>query len=253
MGTSYLSHSLEIMIGLFFQVVPGLIWIVIVPVLAFYALTDFHLIYAKGLLLIPREHRSAVQGVVTALTGVFARYVRGLIALCTLNAIATSMVLSLFQLPYALVLGLIGGILYAVPYVGSVLNLALIGLLALVTTSPARVLAILIVLILQNQVLFDQLITPRILGRQVGLHPIVTIIALMSGNAIAGPFGMLFAVPLAACVQFLVIQCIPKLAQELDLPSLETLERNRLAHGEPIDDHPPDEHYELERVVEHVE
>jgi len=254
LGTSRLSHSLEIVFGLLFEAVPGLIWLVIVPVLAFYALTDFHRIYVKGLLLVPRAHRAQVQGLVSELTWVFSRYVRGLIAVCALNAMATGLVLTLFRLPYALVLGLIAGTLYAVPYVGLVLNVALIGLLALVTTPPVKALAIIACVALLHQGLFDQVITPRVLGRQVGLHPILAIIALMSGNALAGPFGMLIAVPLAACLQIIVLHMVPKLAEELELQSLEALERARRArHSGDQPDQPADEHFRLETVIEHVE
>src|SRR2546422_5334111 len=69
-GTLRLSHSLEIVTSYVLQAAPGLIWLVIVPVLTFYALTDFHLIYAKGLLLIPRAHRQMVQSMVSDVTTV---------------------------------------------------------------------------------------------------------------------------------------------------------------------------------------
>jgi predicted PurR-regulated permease PerM len=253
-GTGRLSHSIEIVFGFLYEAAPGLIWLVIVPVLTFYALTDYHLIYAKGLMLVPRSYRAAIQGVVSELTGVFGRYIRGLIIVCTLNALATAFVLTLFELPYALVLGLIAGTLYAVPFIGPVLNVAVVGLLALVTTPPAKALAIVVSIILLHQVFFDQVVTPRILGRQVGLHPILAIIALMSGSALAGPFGMLVAVPLAACVQIIVLHLVPKLAEELELPSLGALERTA-AESEPAvpAEQPPDEHFRLEAVIDHVE
>jgi predicted PurR-regulated permease PerM len=252
-GTTRLSHSLEIIFGLLYQAAPGLIWLVIVPVLTFYALTDFHLIYAKGLLLIPRAHRPAAQVVASELIQVFGRYIRGLIIVCTLNAVATAFVLGLLRVPYSLVLGLIAGTLYAVPFAGPVLNVALIGLLTLVTMPPAKALLVVVCLILLHQVFFDQVVTPRILGRQVGLHPILAIIALMSGSALAGPFGMLIAVPLAACVQIIVVHLVPKLGEELELPSLGTLERTAKAEPPPPEGPPPDEHYRLEAVIEHVE
>jgi predicted PurR-regulated permease PerM len=251
-GTTRLSHSLEIVFGWLYQAAPGLIWLVIVPVLTFYALTDFHLIYAKGLLLVPRTRRATVTAVVADLTRVFSRYVRGLIVVAVLNAMATSLVLSLFRLPYGLVLGLIAGTLYTVPYVGAVLNVSLIGLLALVVLPPGKALAVVLCLILVHQVLFDQVITPRVLGRQVGLHPILAIIALMSGSALAGPFGMLIAVPLAACLQVVILQLIPKLREDLDVPPLETLEPAP-ATASPLEEKPPDDHSRLEAVVEHVE
>jgi predicted PurR-regulated permease PerM len=255
-GTGRLSHSLEIISGYLVQAAPGLIWLVIVPVLTFYAITDFHLIYAKGLLFVPRAHRSTVQSVVSEITTVFSKYVRGLVLVCSLNALATGYLLTLFRLPYAVVLGLIAGTLYAVPYVGPVLNVALIGLLALVTMTPAKTLVIVVCLILLHQVLFDQVITPRVLGRQVGLHPILAIIALMSGNALAGPLGMLIAVPLAASLQIVVVHLMPKLGQELELRPLEELERTEAAtkaEHQADEEQPLDEHFRLETVVEQVE
>jgi predicted PurR-regulated permease PerM len=256
LGTTRLSHSLEIVSGYLFENAPGLIWIVIVPVIAFYALTDFHLIYAKGLLLVPRAHRAAVQSVVSDITTIFSKYVRGLISVCTLNALATGLVLTLFHLPYALVLGLIAGTLYAVPYIGPILNVALIGLLALVTTSPGKALIIVICLILLHQVLFDQVITPRMLGRQVGLHPILAIIALLSGSALAGPFGMLIAVPLAASLQIVVVYLVPKLGQEIELRSLGALDRTIKATKEQHradEQRRDDDHFRLETVIENME
>jgi predicted PurR-regulated permease PerM len=255
-GTLRLSHSLEIISGFLFANAPSLIWLVVVPVLTFYVLTDFHLIYAKGLLLVPRAHRATAQSVVSDITTLFGKYVRGLVSVCTLNALATAFVLTLFHLPYALVLGLIAGILYAVPYIGPVLNVFLIGLLALVTTTPGKTLGIVISIVLLHQVLFDQVITPRVLGRQVGLHPILAIIALMSGSALAGPFGMLIAVPLAATVQIIVLHLVPKLGHELQLRPLEALERTvaatKAAHLAD-EEQPVDDHFRLETVIEHVE
>jgi predicted PurR-regulated permease PerM len=197
-----------------------------------------------------------VQSVVSEITTFFGKYVRGLFIVCSLNAVVTGFLLTLFHLPYAVVLGLIAGTLYAVPYVGLVLNVALIGLLALVTTTPAKTLAIVACLILLHQVLFDQVITPRVLGRQVGVHPILAIIALMSGNALAGPLGMLIAVPIAASLQIVLVHLIPKLGQELSLRSLEALEQTEAGTKEEHladEEQPLDEHFGLETVVEQVE
>jgi predicted PurR-regulated permease PerM len=255
-GTGRMSHMLEIISSFLFENAPNLIWLVVVPVLAFYALTDFHLMYAKGLLLVPRANRQAVQRVVSEVTTLFGKYVRGLLSVCTLNALATSLVLTLFQLPYALVLGFIAGALYAVPYIGPLLNVSMIGLLALVTTTPAKALGIMACIVLLHQVLFDQVITPRVLGRQVGLHPILAIIALMSGSALAGPFGMIIAVPLAASIQIIVVHLVPKLGQQLKLRPLEALERTvastKAAHVA-AEEQPIDDHFRLETVIENVE
>ena len=111
-------------------------------------------------------------------------------------------------------------------------------------------------LILLHQVLFDQVITPRVLGRQVGLHPILAIIALLSGSAMAGPFGMLIAVPLAASVQIIVVYLVPKLGQELELRPLDRLDRTvaatKAAHRD-AEERPADDHFRLETVIENME
>src|SRR5579862_8417995 len=76
------------------SVVANAIWIVIVPIVAFYALRDFHTILAKALLLVPTRHRDLVQNAVTEVTGVFAKYLRGLAIVSILNGVATAVLLT---------------------------------------------------------------------------------------------------------------------------------------------------------------
>ena len=71
--------------------------------------------------------------------------------------------------------------------------------------------------------LFDQVITPRILGKHVGLHPILSITALLAGNVLLGIVGMLLAVPIAASIQMVVITLVPKLRQEIDIQSVDNV------------------------------
>ena len=77
-----------------------------------------------------------------------------------------------------------------------------------------------------HQVVFDQMISPRILGGHVGLHPILSIIALLCGNLLLGIIGMILAVPIAACIQLAVLAMLPKLAIEVDIPSSETIQND---------------------------
>jgi hypothetical protein len=94
------------------------------------------------------------------------------------------------------------------------------------------------------------------LGRQVGLHPILAIIALLSGSALAGPFGMLIAVPLAASLQIIVVYLVPKLGQEIELRSLGALDRTIKATKEQHradEQRRDDDHFRLETVIENME
>lgn len=72
--------------------------------------------------------------------------------------------------------------------------------------------------IVLHQIVFDQMISPRLLGKTVGLHPILSIVALLAGNLLLGIVGMILAVPVAACIQILVLALVPKLQVEIELP-----------------------------------
>ncbi len=193
------------------------IWIVIVPIVAFYALRDFHLILAKGLLLVPSRRRDLVQTAVSEITGIFAKYIRGLLIVSVLNGVATAILLSALRVPGALVVGVVAGLLYSVPYIGALLTLVITAAIAFVGGGPNMLLLAVGLSVVLHQIVFDQIISPRILGNQVGLHPILSITALLAGNLLLGIIGMILAVPVAACIQIAVLAMLPKLSKEINI------------------------------------
>lgn len=195
----------------------NLVWVVIVPIVAFYALRDFHLILGKGLLLVPSRRRDAVQTYVAEVTAIFAKYLRGLLLVSAMNGVATTLLLLVLRVPSALLLGVIAGILYSVPYIGALLTIVLTAGVAFISGGPNYMLLVVGASMLLHQVVFDQIISPRVLGGQVGLHPILAIIALLSGNLLLGIIGMILAVPIAACIQIAVLAVVPKLSHEIEM------------------------------------
>src|SRR5204863_8798748 len=102
-----------------------------------------------------------------------------------------------FQLRYSLMIGLVSGVLYAVPYVGALATVTIAGLVAAAThPSVGYVLGVIAALLVINQV-FDQIITPRVVGGLVGLNPVVSLFALTAGGELFGLPGMILAVPVA--------------------------------------------------------
>lgn len=255
-GTQHLSAALQQASELALAWAPNLVWFLVVPVLAFYTLNDFHRIYAKIVLLVPPAHRPFAQNLIAEVSAVFGKYLRGLALLCTLLGLSIAALLYCFGNPYWQLLGFIGGVLYAIPVVGSLFTLGLVVLVTLVNGQPQQALWVGGSLILLSSGLFDQIITPRVLGRQVGLHPIWTILALLVGYQVLGIVGMLIAVPLAACVQTVIVQLVPKLGADLELRSLEELhqvEAETKAEHLREDSHPIDDHIRLSQVVENVD
>lgn len=203
--------------------VSNLIWIVVIPIVAFYALKDFHVIYARLLLFIPRDHRSNAQQFINDVTAIFVRYLRSLLIVCALNAVVTALALMAFRLPNALALGAIAGVLYVVPYFGPVVTIAMIAGVSLMSGTIQMTLILVAAMIVLHSVIFDQIVTPRIVGQHVGLHPILSIIALLLGGELLGILGMILAVPVAATVQMVLLAQFPKLRQPIEVPTGEEL------------------------------
>ena len=217
-------------------VATNLIWVVIIPIISFYALRDYHLILAKGLLLVPKEKRDLVQTAVSETTAIFGKYLRGMAIVSLLNGLATWTLLYAFHIPSALLIGILATIFYNVPYLGAIAINAMIAAVSFLHGGPTNGVHEMVIVtsigLFMHNVLFDQIISPRILGGHVGLHPILSIVALLVGNLLLGLVGMVLAVPVAACIQIAVLALIPKLKHEIEIPKEPTADPDSVAELE---------------------
>ncbi|MCW3050995.1 MAG: hypothetical protein JWN14_165 [Chthonomonadales bacterium] len=230
-SSAYLGDAAQVFLA-------NVLWAIIIPIVAFYSLKDFHILYARLLMLVPHEKRSFTQNIVNEITAIFVGYIRGIIIVCALNGIATAALLAAFQVPNAMALGAIAGLLYVVPYFGPVMTYVTVGGACLTSghITIQLTLVILLLLVVLHSLIFDQIITPRILSNHVGLHPILSIIALLIGGALLGIVGMILAVPVAGVIQMALKVIFPKLAQPIEVPAGEQLH----ALSRPSDTtHPP--------------
>lgn len=215
--------------------VSNMIWVVIVPIVAFYTLRDFDIILGKSLVLVQARRREKVKNAVVEVTGIFAKYLRGLMIVSALNGLATAILLTVLGVPSSIILGIAAGLLYTVPYIGAMMTIVLTAAVAFVGGGAQLMLVALGASVLLHQIVFDQIITPRILGGQVGLHPILSIVALLSGNILLGIAGMILAVPVAACIQIAVVSLVPKLGEDVEPEQLAPIEQAQhdLDEGKP--------------------
>ena len=203
----------------------NLIWVVIVPIITFFILLDFNKILGKFLLLVKRDRREGILKVVTDIIAVLGAWVRGVLTVMALDMgvifvtlWVTGMVLG-HQHPtpgkpnlsdYALTLAVTAGVLYTIPYFGAVVSTALIGLVTLSTHGVVPALVVTGLMILIHQVVFDNIIAPRVIGGSVHLHPLLTLLALMGGGTLFGIGGTLLAVPVAAAAQVVLVHLFPQ-------------------------------------------
>ena len=147
----------------------------------------------------PESQRHNVNFVLDTLVTVIGGYIRGNILLATVISILTGIGIALVGVPYPFLLAILTFILEFIPVVGIYITSVAVVLLALTQGWVTGVLALAVVLVLQ--LLENNVFVPRILGRSVGINPIVNIFALIAGTNLFGIAGAFFAAPVAGVVQ----------------------------------------------------
>lgn len=194
----------------------NLVWIVIVPIIAFFILLDFNKILGKALILVPKRRREDMLTIITDVIAVFGNWVRGVLLVMGLDIVVVYIVLRLAGLgDYALTLAVTAGILNTIPYFGALTSTLLIGLTAWATHGIGAGLGITAIMVVIHQVIFDNIIAPRIIGGSVHLHPLLTLLALMAGGTLFGIGGTLLAVPIAAAFQVVLLYLFPQLETDV--------------------------------------
>jgi predicted PurR-regulated permease PerM len=176
----------------------------IIPVFALYLLMDFDRIVERMGELVPRRFYAQAADVAHQIHKTLGGYVRGqLTANIVLGALyATG--LRIVGVRLAVPIGVMTGMVAFVPYIGFGCGLTLaVAMATLDWQGPGRLLAVLAVM-LGVQVLDGLVITPRIVGRSVGLAPLEVLLTMMTAGTLFGFLGVLLAVPLGAVVKILV-------------------------------------------------
>ncbi len=199
-----------------------LVQLILALILTFYLLMDIDRLRARLFYFMPDKHRDMTSKMGKDVGGVFSDYLAGLLKVCVLYAIVT--VLLLYGLSYwhhalaryALLVGVAAGILYAVPYVGSLSTAVVTFLVSFAAAQPSGhglvfgLVAVGLSLVV-NQV-FDGVVTPKVVGGGVGLHPVIAVFALVIGAELFGIWGMLLSVPVAGSIQAILFRVFPKLS-----------------------------------------
>ncbi|MEN6519913.1 MAG: AI-2E family transporter [Armatimonadota bacterium] len=189
----------------------SIVWLVIIPIVTIFLLIDIDKIKAKALLLAPERHRERTASLASSVGRVFGAYIRGLLTVSVLYGIACGVVIWALGVPYAVILGAAAGVLSLVPYIGTISTVILVGTVAMVASgNPVMGIWAALAILVMNQA-FDNAVTPKIVGKAVGLHPALSIISLLIGARMFGFIGMIISVPVAASIQILVLEFYPPL------------------------------------------
>lgn len=179
-------------------------FVFLMPIVAFYMMLDWPRMVAKMDELLPRDKAPTVRDLMNETDRTLAGFIRGQLTVCLILGLFYGIGLTLIGLRFGFVIGMVAGILSIMPYVGSAFGLFMSVAVAWFTTcSPMMVGAALVVFGI-GQFIEGNFLTPKLVGNNIGLHPLWVIFALMAGGSLAGFVGLLIAVPVAAVIGVLV-------------------------------------------------
>jgi predicted PurR-regulated permease PerM len=208
--------------GLAFFNVLSLVFVT--PVVAFFMLRDWHRLVATIDRLLPRRHEATIREQARLVDATLAGFIRGQAMVCLVMGVYYALALSLAGVEFGLVLGLLTGILLIIPILGAALGGCVAILLAIMQFADWTSVGIVAGIFLVGQAIEGNILTPRLVGGRVNLHPVWVIFALLAFGSLFGFLGLMIAVPVAAVIGVLIRFALQRyLASPLYAPPSDAL------------------------------
>jgi len=179
-------------------------YLVLTPVLTYYLLRDWDRITHAIHELLPVGQRGAWTDFAREYDGLVSSYLRGQLMVAVVVGILTGTGLALLRFPYAAVVGVVAGVFNLVPYIGLIVSLIPALIIAVLSGNLLLSLLKIAVVFVSVNVLESSVLSPRIVGGSVGLHPVWIILAIAVGGFFFGFVGLLLAVPGAAFLKLVL-------------------------------------------------
>jgi len=181
-------------------------YVFLTPILTFYLLRDYDGILARLRGLLPRSREAGVVEFAREYDVLLSRYLRGQLTVALIIGVLTGTLLLVVQFPYAFLLGALAGVMGLIPFLGLVLSIIPAVIIALVSSNVLLSLAKVAFVYGLVQILDSGIISPRVVGDSVGLHPVWIVLALSVGGFFFGFVGLLISVPAAVGVKLVMVR-----------------------------------------------
>lgn len=176
----------------------------LIPILTFYLLRDWDVMIARIAALVPSRYAATVARLARESDEVLGAFLRGQILVMFSLAIIYSAGLALIGLRFAIAIGVIAGLVSFVPYLGFVFGIGLAALTVALEPDPLWRLAGVVATFSIAQMIEGSILTPKLVGDRIGLHPVLVIFAVAAGGQLFGFFGVLLALPAAAVLSVII-------------------------------------------------
>lgn len=171
---------------------------VLTPIVAYFMMKEWPNITKWGEDLLPRANRTTILDLLKQIDQKLSGFVRGQVSVAFILAVIYAVALSIAGLKYGFLIGLVSGFLSIIPMVGSAIGLVVSVAVAWFQMHDLMFVAMIAAIFLGGQLLEGNVLSPKIVGESVGLHPLWVFFALLAGGSLFGILGMLLAVPVAA-------------------------------------------------------
>lgn len=178
--------------------------LILVPMVTFYLLRDWDIMIGKIQELLPRRIVSPITVLAREADMVVGAFLRGQLIIMAVLSVIYSIGLALIGLEYPLLIGALAGLLSFVPYVGLVVGIAVASISAILEFHSLLSVVPVLVLFGIGQVINDFVLTPKLVGERIGLHPVTVLFAVLAGGYLFGFFGILLSLPVAAVLMVLL-------------------------------------------------
>ncbi|MBN1896091.1 AI-2E family transporter [bacterium] len=189
--------SIGVLFGYFLNVI-------LVPVLTFYFLKDFDKLRAWFMEFFPRKKRNLTAFYLWRMNRILGGFFRGQIIVCFYVGILTTLGFMLFRLPFAVFIGIVTGLLNIIPFIGLYVSLGLAILVCLFAPHSGILILKVLAVFALVQGLENYVISPKVVGDRLGLHPIAVIFSILIFSKFFGIWGLLIGVPCAALIKFFI-------------------------------------------------
>lgn len=183
---------------------------IIFGVVSIYLLKDFSIIAHKIKTIFPLSKRDQAIGLLSRVNDNLRCFLRGQLIICLILSLIYSIGLTIAGIPLSFLIGFIGGFGNLIPYVGTGIGIVLASTLALFHFHDFTHIAYVILTFGIGQMLEGTVITPRIMGKGLGLSPVMVILSILICSQLFGFLGLLLAVPIASTVKVFVDEIISK-------------------------------------------
>ena len=206
-----LANSMKLIASVAQKVVSGgfalvnlLSLLLITPVVAFYMLRDWHSFLGNVDELLPEKYKDTIRNLAHQIDRILAGFIRGQLSVCVLLGTFYACGHYLVGLELGVLVGFIAGLISFIPYVGSISGFVISMGIALAQFSTWGPIAQVVAVFMVGQFIEGNFLTPKLVGENVGLHPVWVMFALLAGGVLLGFLGLMIAVPVAAIIGVLI-------------------------------------------------